>query len=85
MKTLFILFFLSSSSLFSRTTLTPSQPSGERGDVISIDLHFTSDSAEVVGAQFALEYDPAQMTVGEITKGSAITDHEVLTNREMGK
>ena len=88
MKTFFIYTFTYLSilsCLSARTTLTPSQPSGERGDVISIDLHFTSDSAEVVGAQFALEYDPAQMTVGEITKGSAITDHEVFDEQGNGK
>ena len=60
MKLPFITFLAISTCclLSGRTTLTPSQPSGNKGDVVSIDLHFTTDTAEVVGAQFALEYDP---------------------------
>ena len=85
MKTLFILFFLFSSILFSRTTLTPSQPSGSKGDVVNIDVHFSTDSAEVVGAQFTLEYDPAQMTVGEVIKGDSVADHEVFDEQTSGK
>jgi hypothetical protein len=80
-----LIFFFASSFLLGRTTLTPSQPSGNKGDVISIDLHFSTDTAQVVGAQFAIEYDPAQMTVGEIIKGEAVVDHEVFDEQTNGK
>lgn len=87
MKLPFITFLAISTCclLSGRTTLTPSQPSGNKGDVVSIDLHFTTDTAEVVGAQFALEYDPAQMTPGEITKGNGVADHEVFDEQSNGK
>jgi hypothetical protein len=80
-----LIFFFASSFLLGRTTLTPSQPSGNKGDVISIDLHFSTDTAQVVGAQFAIEYDPAQMTVGEIIKGEAVVNHEVFDEQANGK
>ncbi|MBT3666621.1 MAG: PKD domain-containing protein [Opitutae bacterium] len=80
-----LIFFFASSFLLGRTTLTPSQPSGNKGDVISIDLHFSTDTAQVVGAQFAIEYDPAQMTVGEIIKGEAVVDHAVFDEQTNGK
>lgn len=78
----FLIPFLNTNG---RTTLTPSQPSGERGDVVTVDVHFYSDSAEVVGAQFTLEYDPAQMTAGEIKGGDSLADHEVFDQQEAGK
>jgi hypothetical protein len=86
--TLFILSiisFLWSVTAFARTTLTPSQPTGEKGDIVTIDVHFSSDSADIVGAQFTLEYDPAQMSVGEINGGDALDDHEVFDQQETGK
>ena len=78
----FTIFF---ATAFGRTTLTPSQPSGSRGDVVTVDMHFSTDSSEVVGAQFTLEYDPAQMTAGEILGGDALADHEVFDQQESGK
>ena len=68
-----------------RTTLTASQPYGLRGEVVQVEVHYSSDSAEVVGAQFTLEYDPAQMTVGEILEGNASADHELFDEQETGK
>ena len=64
--------------LTGRTTLTPSQPSGAQGDVVNVEVHFSSDTTEVVGAQFTLTYDPAVMTAGEISTGTAVSNHEVF-------
>ena len=82
--TLFLLIFFSPWGM-GRTTLTPSQPSGTKGDVVKVDMHFSSDSSEVVGAQFTLEYDPAQLTAGEILGGDALSDHELFDQQEAGK
>ena len=85
-------FFLSllilatgTSMIHARTTLTASQPYGLRGEVVQVEVHFSSDSADVVGAQFTLEYDPAQMTVGEILEGNASADHEIFDEQDTGK
>ena len=71
--------------LQGRTTLTPSQPYGETGEVVSVEVHFSSETTEVVGAQFTLEYDPALMTVGEIAKGTGVSNHEVFDEQSSGK
>ena len=82
--TLAFLFTLLSVSQ-ARTTLTASQPYGLRGEVVQVEVHYSSDSSEVVGAQFTLEYDPAQMTVGEVLEGNASADHELFDEQETGK
>ena len=71
--------------LTGRTTLTPSQPSGAQGDVVNVEVHFSSDTTEVVGAQFTLTYDPAVMTAGEISTGTAVSNHEVFDEQSSGK
>ena len=82
--TLAFLFTLLSVSQ-ARTTLTASQPYGLRGEVVQVEVHYSSDSSEVVGAQFTLEYDHAQMTVGEVLEGNASADHELFDEQETGK
>ena len=80
-----LIIALSYSISYGRTTLTTSQPSGKKGDLVTVAVHFSSDSTEVVGAQFTLDYDPAQMTLREIVGGEALADHEVIDEQEVGK
>ena len=77
-----IILFLFSSLLGARTTLTPSQPIGNTGDESLVELYFSSQTVEVVGAQFTLQYDPAALEVGEILPGSSVQDHELFDEQD---
>ena len=69
----------------ARTTLTASQPYGLRGEVVQVEVHYSSDSSEVVGAQFTLEYDPAQMTVGKFSRATPPQITSCSTSRKPEK
>ena len=77
-----IILFLFSSLLDARTTLTPSQPIGSTGDESLVELYFSSQTVEVVGAQFTLQYDPAALEIGEILPGSSVQDHELFDEQD---
>jgi hypothetical protein len=74
-------FFIAAATLattaHARTTLTPSLPSGTKGEIVRVAVHFQSDEA-VVGARFDLVFDPAVLAPGSIEKGEALADHQVF-------
>jgi len=76
-----ILAVLFAGQVGARTTLTPSTPTGAKGEVVELSVHLQSDEM-VVGAQFDLEFDPALMTAGEIAKGEAAGDHQVFDEQD---
>lgn len=79
-KILSSLFFLTIlwCHLPARTTLTPSQPSGLAGEESLVEIYFSSETTEVVGAQFTLQYDPTALEIGEILGGSSLQGHDLF-------
>jgi len=78
-------FFIAAAALattaYARTTLTPSLPSGIKGDIAQVAIHFQSDET-IVGARFDLVFDPAVLAPGSIEKGDALADHQVFDEQD---
>ena len=82
---LFLGICIGSLPISARTTLTPSQPFGNADEVVDVEVYLSSDDAEVVGAQFTLQYDPSMMTIGDVSLGNASSNHEIFDEQSDGK